>query len=894
MRSRLVPTLAAICIASAGAAADQFAPVLTIAAGDPVLGATTNEDAAYHYSVRTLFENALWDFDSDSNTWNQITGIAITATGGGTWAYDDDSTDGFDPVTLPTLGSGEVYLLSLTISDYSELIFTPIPDSHDTGTFSFRAWDGSDGHSSGDIISGFDPISGTGGSTAFSSDERQADVTITPVNDPPPITSPWDSTFEGRPGTSVTIPVSDILAQAGVASADIDGDEVAIIVTTVAGGYTWSWADGGSGSLSPSTGSEVVLRPGALITLSIPGGTTVGTTIGLTYRTYDGLDGSGSIVDAAALGSAISAASATATTTVIANQAPVLGLLPSPSVEENVVTGIPLSASDAEGDLLNWSASSTDGNVSFTLGGDTGTDVTLLFDATLLGYGGGWPADVTVTVTDAFGDLAQGTFSVAVHPNLAPTYPGQSPVLHADRTRSGQISLIFEDNDSSASWTYAVATSTNGVTPAIVGAPTGLQVSVTYADPGHSTTSDQFDVTITDDFGNSFTQPVAVDFVGNTAPEFVVTPPALAVAGQPYEGLVLATDVDGDVLALSLTISWYDGSGPHSSQTMPAWAAWTHSGGTGRITATPPDDISSFSLIGTVSDGVDEASTDTFNTTIAVAHLQPVSVDLPYLPVSTPGSPPVYAAIAPGSVTGFTTLLSALAPLSSDVARGWWYHTPGASYRDVESSRPAATLQDSAGVFLASQTALELSFPTTPYPMPFAIDLKPGWTFFGVPPLYDGDSIWGTGEGAHQWDDFCLQREDGTVVEDDFEILDVLAPASSNSAEEPWGYDYESGYQQSWYISSGRGYWVKNRSVSAYRLVRIAYDDPSYRITYAYRGGDAPRSIARSASETPPAPPAGATKAASKADDGSCGAGGLAGLVIAALGLVGLRRGRRS
>lgn len=781
MRFRLVPTLAALTLASVGAAA-EFAPALTIPIDDPALLEANNiatEDTPYSADADLLIDGQLWDYDGSA--WSPITGIAITAVSGGTWAYDDDTSDATAAVAIASPVGGEAVLLDLVFSANSALIFTPDPDATAPGSLSFRAWDGRGG-ASGDTIA-FDAATQSGGDQPFSSEERTLAVAVTPVNDAPPVSSPNDASFTGRPGTAATISVDDILD--GVA--DVDGDEIAIVVTAVDGGATWLY---NGTPLLPTAGYEVVLRAGDTITCDIPAGADplVPDTFALTFRTYDGGAASGTTVDAAALvasGNA-SASTATATATTIANVAPVLGALPNINGIINSTIPITLGASDAEGDTLTWSVeSATDGNWSWQGAIDTGTEVVLLFDATLSGEGGGFPADVTVRATDTFGDFAEGTFTVTA--------------------------------------------------------------------------------------------------LANMPPQFTVKPSNLAIAGQPYQGLILATDADGDVIDLELSVSWDDGSGSHTGT--PAWGSFASTRGKAKFNATPPSDVSGFTINLIARDGWYEV-TDSASVSVQIRNA--VVINPPVIPLSSPGNP-VYGAIAPGSAGGFTTLLTALAPLSSEAARGWWWSS---GFHDVESALPAAAVRPSAGVFLASETELGLSFSSVPFPAPFAIDLKPGWTFFGVPPIYDGESTY----LSHDWTDFCLQRADGTVVDDSVEILDVLAPAGDSYAQEPWGYDPGSGYAAVATLNTGSAYWVKNRTALTYRLVRVSSMDGSFRVTDAYGGMPfaPPRPGDRSV-EQPPAPPAGSGQAtAQAASTNSCGTGGLAGLLIATLGLLGLRRGRRS
>jgi hypothetical protein len=113
-------------------------------------------------------------------------GIAITAfdNSNGTWQY---STDGGSTWTnIPSIGAGQGFVLAADDSNNNRIRFVPNADWNGTTTITFRAWDRSDGTTNGTKITSFPP-NGTppNDTSAYSSASATAQLTVTPVNDPP-------------------------------------------------------------------------------------------------------------------------------------------------------------------------------------------------------------------------------------------------------------------------------------------------------------------------------------------------------------------------------------------------------------------------------------------------------------------------------------------------------------------------------------------------------------------------------------------------------------------------------------------------------------------------------------------------------------------------------------
>jgi ELWxxDGT repeat protein len=112
-------------------------------------------------------------------------GIAITAfdNSNGTWEYTLDGGATWSPINL---GTGVALVLAADAADQTRIRFVPNANWNGTTTITFRAWDQSNGVANGTVISSFPP-NGTppGDTSAYSANSATAQLTVTPVNDPP-------------------------------------------------------------------------------------------------------------------------------------------------------------------------------------------------------------------------------------------------------------------------------------------------------------------------------------------------------------------------------------------------------------------------------------------------------------------------------------------------------------------------------------------------------------------------------------------------------------------------------------------------------------------------------------------------------------------------------------
>jgi hypothetical protein len=916
--SRLVPTLAALFLAGGLAASDGVAPVITLLSSDlpqPTVYRDESSPAAALNCNSLLSDLYLYNSASTSGSpWEEFllntlplpvdaAGIAIVAADTrGFWQYRVNAGTW---QSIPAVDDENAFLLALTSGgsgNQTELRFVPDGaqfSGNDTATLTFRAWDGTErqGQSvrdnSGDSVSTANtdsaPPQPYGGSpTPFSAETRTLSIAVLATsNNPPAINDPNGvngTTIDVTAGSSVTVDLS--------ASDDV-GD--------ILSWSTSSIAYGTSGSISDYSGSG--------FTYNADGA--VGTEI-VTFIVTDGHGGYDSVY----------------VTFNVLNDPPVIYdelSIDGTTIDVEAGTTIDLAnvygvyADDPNGQYLSW-------NNGYTV---YGYQNELTYSPYLASVGNS--EAVTFTVDDGYGGTASitVTFNVIAPSNHAPILADYSGLDNSEGytfdVRQGgshtfTVQITDEDGDP-ISWDFYYNGETydspyaGSLSDPIID-PDG-SYTFTYTHDGVDTYGDYFNLSFTDGNGGELQVWISVSAIANSLPQVITEVPDLAVVGRPYDALITIEDADADT---PLTLSVVEQEGIHIP------AGFTLTAVTPTVSVTQgynnvtqrtfrlrgvPTATGTLLIDAKSNDGVG-TRTQGFSITIDDPAVQ--AITRPNVPVSTPGNP-IYAAIAPGSTTGFSSVMGALAPHGPDVARAWWWSTANAAFYDASTSPVSSTKQPSTALFLASTVALSYSFDAKPYPMPFAIDLPPahaqatgpgtdGWTFFGVPALWDGTVT----HTSHDLSDFCLETADGVRVGSIDTILTALAPNGDMTVQEPWLYDpsqpVDSRYLPAPTLESGSGYWIRNRSTTAYRLVRVNSASTDLRITGTYGIYTAPLPAARpaamlaaaSAADLPPAPPSGSTTAAptSSGSSGGCGAGNLAGLLLAGLTLLGLRSRRRN
>ncbi|SOC16591.1 cadherin domain-containing protein [Ureibacillus xyleni] len=201
----------------------------------------TDEDTA---SSQVTVSSFLDSTDSDSGL---SQGIAVTSiSGNGTWQYLDSIWKPF-----PSVSNNNALLLRDTD------IFKYIPDGQngEIPMLKFRAWDQTIG-----VPFSLVDTSSNGGSTAFSTNEGTASLTVSDVNDAPILTSgPYTFSAIAKNAASTGVTVNDIAQMSDFDNGAISG----LAINKVIGNGTWEYSLDGStwqafGTVSDS--SALLLR----------------------------------------------------------------------------------------------------------------------------------------------------------------------------------------------------------------------------------------------------------------------------------------------------------------------------------------------------------------------------------------------------------------------------------------------------------------------------------------------------------------------------------------------------------------------------------------------------------------------------------------------------------
>ena len=520
-----------------------------------------------------------------------------------------------------------------------------------------------------------------------------------------------------------------------------------------------------------------------------------------------------------------------------------------------------LSATDPNlGEVLTWSVDLESELVSITLPSGPGTDVSFVLTANqLVG-----DDKVRLKVTDNSGrsDLIEVNISVSVAGNQPPTITAPDPGTTLGELLGGTSRVLVAratDPDTGDTLTWSIVTQpTKGTVSPSSG--NGSSVSFLYTAGLLQSGADSFELEVADGRGGSARVVVTAQVVPNTPPD-VSTPigvnttvngtvNAVAVRGQAFRTPIAGKDLETP-RAVEVTISG----------ALPTGITFSAAGNSGALNGIPTV-AGSFNFSIALDDGVNRTITP-----VQLTVVEPVtaSVASPTFPVSTPDRT-AYGSFLPGSAENFSALAAALQGRLPSQTRAFWWNATSQAYAELPSL-PASGTEAWHAVWLASTTPITLPSTITAVAMPYAVDLAPGWTFFGVPPVTDGSAVITT----HAWATFQVQSNAGVPLSST-QRADALGNADAGG---PFAYDGES-YARTTNLVTGAGYWLKNTSGASLRLVRTAT---------ATLDAPALRAVSVKADEQPPAPPGG--KAAQATDaSGGCGAGsgiGLFGLSMAFL-----------
>jgi hypothetical protein len=487
--------------------------------------------------------------------------------------------------------------------------------------------------------------------------------------------------------------------------------------------------------------------------------------------------------------------------------------------------------------------------------------------------------EFTITVTDANGLTASLPTQVAVdvhHPPVI-TSPTQTALGTVYGGTAYPLTLSATDDNSAAlTWTVltppaqgTLATSMN----------VGGTVSYIYTPVVGFNGDDTFTVQVSNSSGATaqltFTSTVSIPSVVNTPPVLVSTvgnnrseqgPIALlAIAGQNFEALFTSDDAETpqDVQVTILG-------------TKPDGLEFTVSGPSRGTLRGIPTKIGDYSLTLTLDDSKKSTSRD-----ISLKVVAPVLVNVPppVIPVSGPANT-VYASFLPGSSSNFEAVADLLASRPSSESRGFWWDEAEKAGRYGElPALPSVTTRPWHAVWLASVTPLSLPTEVPAVAMPFAIELAPGWTFFGIPPVTDGTTV----STVHGWANCSLETTVGVRLRAD-QREQVFGTAADSGG--PWAWNGTS-YARTTSLTTGSGYWLYNRSTVPVRLVR---GSTAAETSFA---AQAQAQAQAADNEQPPLPPHGSTVNRAESNrGGDCGTGSGMGLFSLA-GLLALLRFRR-
>ena len=293
---------------------------------------------------------------------------------------------------------------------------------------------------------------------------------------------------------------------------------------------------------------------------------------------------------------------ATASVTVVvspSNVNPVAGtpVVGVPNALTGVVTGS-VSATDADGDTLTYSAPASTAKGAIIINAGTGafTYTPTVAARNTAAAPGATPADradgFTVTVTDGHGGTATAAITVAISPAVAPANRApvlSTPVVGTPNATTGVVTGSVSATDADGdTLTYSAPASTakgaiiiNAGTGAFTYTPT-VAARNTAAAPGATPAdrADGFTVTVTDGHGGTATAAITVAISPAVAPANRAPVLSTPVVGTPnattgvVTGIVSATDADGDTLT-------------YSAPTTTAKGAIIINAGTGAFTYTP-------------------------------------------------------------------------------------------------------------------------------------------------------------------------------------------------------------------------------------------------------------------------------------------------------------------
>ncbi len=539
------------------------------------------------------------------------------------------------------------------------------------------------------------------------------------------------------------------------------------------------------------------------------------------------------------------------------------------------------SATDEDGGSLTWSVKTPPAFGTVTTAVAVGASVSYAYTP-LASYSG---ADsFTLQVSDSSGATAEVTLGATV---TAPPSINHPPVITAPTPLTSLGSVLGgtsysltatatdQDNDL-LTWSVQTVPAHGTLT---VSNQAGAGAVYVYTPVVGYSGIDSFALQVSDTSQANAQVVVTATVVGNTPPVLVSTIgtggdgqvqtpiTVLAIAGQGFEALITGGDSETPQ-NVQMTITG----------TTPDGITFTTSGsGKGMLEGIPTTPgIYDFTI--TLDDGVN----------LTVRHLSmtvvmPVLANVPpqTIPVSSPGHT-AYGSFLPGSSSNFQAVATILASRPASESRAFWWDGAADAYVELPVL-PSMATRGWHALWLASVTPVTLPAAIPAVAMPYAIDLLPGWTFFGLPPVTDGTTV----SIVHNWANCSLQSAAGVPLS----VTERAAVLGNADSAGPWAWDGTI-YARSTSLATGRGYWLYNGVSQPVRLVRGSTAALSPSATRAVAASQLMRATGQAAdNEQPPLPPSGASSTKAESSNG-CGTGSGMSLFTLA-GLLALVRFRR-
>jgi VCBS repeat-containing protein len=186
---------------------------------------STTEDATSSGTLASAILSGVTWADVDTGA---LGGLAITGTtGSGNWQY---STDGSTWNSFGAVSSTN----ALLITSATQVRYTPGSQNEETATFSFKAWDQISGTASTNASPSYASTATAGGTTAFSTSNATASISVTGVNDSPTAANDNATAVEAggiNNNTAGTNPTGNVLAN----DTDPDAGDTKTITGVAAG-----------------------------------------------------------------------------------------------------------------------------------------------------------------------------------------------------------------------------------------------------------------------------------------------------------------------------------------------------------------------------------------------------------------------------------------------------------------------------------------------------------------------------------------------------------------------------------------------------------------------------------------------------------------------------------